>query len=94
LKEQEQALHGREAKVQELLASLDKTDKTTPAPRSLTPQQVQVELKKLRLAPPLAAGAPEPIAVKSRIEKLDRLKDNLGQTSLELKAVAQPKTSP
>lgn len=90
LKQQEQELRDREAKVQELLASLDKTDKATPAPRSLTPQQAQVELKKLRAAPPLAAGAPEPEAVKSRIEKLDRLKANLGQTSIELKAAAQP----
>lgn len=90
LKQQEQALREREAKVQELLVSLDKTDKTTPAPRPLTPQQAQVELKKLRAAPPLAASAPEPQAVKSRIERLDRLKATLGQTSLELKAAAPP----
>ena len=67
-----------------------RTDKTTPARGLLTPQQAQLELKKLRAAPPLAAGAPEPQAVKSRIEKLDRLKATLGQTSLELKAAAPP----
>jgi chromosome segregation ATPase len=94
LQQQEQALHEREAKVQDLLASLDKTDKTTPAPRLLTPQQAQVELKKLRSSPPPLAAAPEPVAVKSRIEKLDRLKDNLGQTSIELKAVARPMAQP
>jgi chromosome segregation ATPase len=95
LKGQEQALHDREAKVQELLARLDKsdttdrTDKTTPAPNRLTPEQARQELKSLRATPLAAAPAPE-LAVKSRIEKLDRLKATLGQTSVELKAAAGP----
>lgn len=85
---QEQALHEREAKVQELLARLDKTDQTTPAPSKLTPEQARLELKSLRATPIPAGAAPELLAVKSRIEKLDRLKATLGQTSVELKAAA------
>jgi chromosome segregation ATPase len=88
LTSQQQALHDREAKVQELLARLDKTDKTTPAPSKLTAEQAQLELKSLRATPISAGAAPEPLAVKSRIEKLDRLKATLGQTSVELKAAA------
>jgi chromosome segregation ATPase len=84
---QERALREREAKVQELLARLDNT---TPAPSKLTPEQARLELKSLRATPLAAAAAPEPLAVKSRIEKLDRLKATLGQTSVELKAAAGP----
>ena len=91
LKQQEQSLRDREAKVQELLASVDKT---TTAPRTLTPQQAQLELKKLRAEPSVAAGVPEPIAVKSRIEKLDQLKGALGKTSIELKAASKPPAEP
>jgi chromosome segregation ATPase len=91
LKQQEQSLREREAKVQELLASIDKT---TTAPRTLTPQQAQLELKKLRAAPPVAAGAPEPVAVAARIEKLDQLKGALGKTSIELKAAVKPPEGP
>ena len=87
LKQQEQSLRDREAKAQELLASLDKT---TTTPRTLTPQQAQVELTKLRAQPPVAVTAPEPVAVKSRIERLDQLKGALGKTSIELKAASKP----
>ncbi|MES1184778.1 MAG: hypothetical protein ABUL60_13270 [Myxococcales bacterium] len=90
LNSQERALREREAKVQELLARLDKTDKTTPAPSKLTPEEARLELKNLRTTPLAAGAAPEPLAVKSRIEKLDRLKATLGQTSVELKAAAGP----
>jgi DNA repair exonuclease SbcCD ATPase subunit len=91
LKQREQTLQERETKVQELLASLEKA---TPASRTLTPQQAQqaqVELKKLRMAPAAAVvTAPEPVAVKARLEKLDQLRDTLGKTSTELKAASKP----
>lgn len=92
LKAQEQALQDRETKVQELLASLDHTEK---APAKLTAQQAQTELKKLRATPPVAAGvpAPEQVAVKDRIDKLNELRSNLDKTSVELKAAAA-KTTP
>lgn len=76
----------REAKVQELLASLDKSVFT---PRALSPQQAQLELKQLRSAPPPVAAAPEPVAVKSRLEKLDPLRGALGKASVELEAVTK-----
>lgn len=92
LKQREQTLQQREAKVQELLASMDKA---TPASRMLTPQQAQVELKKLRAAPAAAvATAPEPVAVKARLEKLDQLRATLGKTSTELKAASKPAAPP
>lgn len=90
LKAQESALQEREAKVDELLASIDHTDKT---PTKLTTQQVQTELKKLRTAPPLAAGMGAPNPVKVRIDKLGELRSDLDKTSAELKA-ASTKAAP
>ncbi|HVY30267.1 MAG TPA: hypothetical protein VHB79_27105 [Polyangiaceae bacterium] len=91
LKEQERALQDREAKVAELLASIDQTDKT---PAKLTTQQVQTELKKLRTAPPLAAGMGAASPVKVRIDKLGELRNDLDKTSAELKAAGAKVPAP
>lgn len=90
LKKTELELRAREAKVQELLASL--TPEPSVVPR-LTPKQVRVELEKLQAAP-LATPTPSAMAVKPQLDKLEALRGSLRRTNSELEAAAKPRSAP
>jgi chromosome segregation ATPase len=89
LKAREQAMTERETKVQELLASLDK-----PAAPPQQVHEAQTQLRKLRATVTPPPAAPEPTAMKVRIEKLDELRANLNKTNAALGAAAKPAAAP
>jgi septal ring factor EnvC (AmiA/AmiB activator) len=88
LKAREQALSEREGKLQELIATLDRSQQQAAPRAALSP--ARTELAKLRAAPLPAPVAPEPVAVKARIDKLSEFRDTLDKTNVALKAAAKP----
>src|SRR6185436_12908456 len=75
LKAREQALSEREGKLQELIATLDRNQPQATPRTAMSP--ARAELEKLRAAPLPSAVAPEPVAVKARIDKLSEFRDTL-----------------
>jgi chromosome segregation ATPase len=90
LKKMEKELHEREARIDQLLASLTPTPSAAPR---LSVKQARAELEKIQ-AQPVAMAPAEPMAVKPRLDKLEELRTSLQKTNTELKAAGRPAPEP